>query len=102
MGLETVHVGQERDHALVRVHDLEFGRLADDGRLRQRKVMAKTADRIHDAEAGRLLVIGKHDVDRRLEIGGQEFGNERERERIEGLHVHRATADRPARSPPAA
>ena len=93
MGFETVHFRQERDHALVRVDDLQFGRLSDDRHLRQRKVMAKTVDRIHDAKACRLLVIRKHDVDRRLEIGGQELGNERQHDCHEGFHIHRTTTE---------
>ena len=65
-----------------------------------RQVDAEAADRVDDAEAGRLLVVGEHDVDRRLEIGGQEIRHEREGKGAEALHVDGAAAvSAPVRDP---
>ena len=90
MRLEAMHGGGEGHDAFVRIHHLEHRRLSDDRGFRQGQIVAEAADRVDDAEAGRLLVIGEHDVDRRLEIGGLEFRDQGQRQRIERLHVHRA------------
>ena len=60
---------------------------------RHRQVAPEAADRVDDAEAGRLLVVGQHDVDRRLQARRLELGHERERERVEALHVDGAAPE---------
>jgi len=83
---------EESCDALVGVDHLELRRLADDHGAGRRQILPEASDRIHDAETGRLLVVGEEDVDRRLEIQREEIGHERERERVEALHVDGAAA----------
>lgn len=87
MRLVPVHRGEVGDDALVRVGDLEVGGLADDHRARARQVGAEARDGVGHPEAGGLLVVGQEDVDRALQVGGQEVRDRRERQGAEALHV---------------
>ena len=67
MGFVSGDQGPEGRDALVRVGDRHHRRLADDRRSRKRLVLAEPGDDVAGAEAGGLLVVAQHDVNRPLE-----------------------------------
>ncbi len=95
MNLEAGHGREEAADALVRIRHLHRGWLADDDRAGARKVGSHPRDHVHDAEAGRFLVIGEQDVDGALQRHALELRCHRQADRVEGLHVAGASPDEP-------
>ena len=95
MGFMAGDPGPEGCDALVRVRDRHHRRFADDRRSRKRLALAKQGDDVAGAEAGGLLVVAQHDVNRPLELRVPERGRHREHAGAEALHVAGAAAVEP-------
>ncbi len=95
MDFEACDGREEAADAFVRIRHLHQGRLADDHRAGTRQVNPHLRDHIHDAEAGRLLVVGKQDMDGALQRHALELRRHRQAGRIEPLHVAGPPADEP-------
>ena len=90
MRLVAVDGGEIGDDALMGVGYVEIGGLAHDHRPRPGEILAEPGDGVGDAETCGLLVVGKQDVDRPLEVGGEHVRDGCQRQGAEALHVHGA------------
>ena len=81
--------------ALVGVGDRHHRRLADNDCSRTRLILAEPGDDVAGAQAGGLLVIAQHDMNRPLQAGVPERGGHRQHAGVEALHVAGAAAKEP-------
>ena len=92
MGLVAVDQRAEHGDALVGIGHFQFGRLADEDDRGARQAAAHQGDGVDHAEAGGLLVIAEHQMDRPLQRGGQHLVDLRQRNGGKGLHIDRAAS----------
>ena len=90
VNLKAAHPRDMGGDALVSVGDPHRGGFANDDRRGPRQIDSESGDRVERAEAGRLLVIAKQNMDRPLQRGSLELGDHREAYGVEALHVDRA------------
>ncbi len=67
----AVHGAAERALALVRDHHVHQGRLADDAAGGLEALFGEHFDQAAHAQAADLFVVGKREMDRRLQVGGE-------------------------------